>query len=83
MMAPSSFFWVKDLVILRSSLSEAPNSNKFNSPPEPRGGDIGMPEPLLHLGDVGLVVERVGGRRGPVAFPPLPCTHRCNTPRRG
>ena len=24
-----------------------------------------MPEPLLHLGDVGLMVERVGGRRGP------------------
>jgi hypothetical protein len=31
---------------------------------EARGGDIRMPEPLLHLGDVGLMVERVGGRRG-------------------
>jgi hypothetical protein len=23
-----------------------------------------MPEPLLHLGDIGLMVERVGGGRG-------------------
>src|SRR5271165_154524 len=28
-----------------------------------RGGDVGVAEPLLHLGDVGLVVERVGGGR--------------------
>ena len=27
----------------------------------PRGADVGVPKPLLHLGDVGLVVERVGG----------------------
>ena len=26
-----------------------------------RGGNVGVAEPLLHLGDVGLVVERVGG----------------------
>jgi hypothetical protein len=25
-----------------------------------RGGDVRMPQPLLHLGDIGLVVERVG-----------------------
>lgn len=32
------------------------------------GGDVGVPEPLLHLGDVGRVVERVGrrGRAEPV-----------------
>jgi hypothetical protein len=28
-----------------------------------RGGDVGVPEPLLHLGDVGLMVERIGGGR--------------------
>ena len=28
-----------------------------------RGADFGVGEPLLHLGDVGLVVERIGGRR--------------------
>ena len=29
-----------------------------------RGGDVGVTEPLLHLGDVGLVIERIGrGRR--------------------
>jgi len=27
------------------------------------GGDVGVAEPFLHLGDVGLVVERVGGGR--------------------
>ena len=27
------------------------------------GGDVGMTEPLLNLGDVGLVVERIGGGR--------------------
>jgi len=27
------------------------------------GGNVGVAEPLLHLGDVGLVVERVGGGR--------------------
>ena len=26
-----------------------------------RGGDIGVTEPFLHLGDVGLMIERVGG----------------------
>jgi hypothetical protein len=26
-----------------------------------RCGDIGVAEPFLHLGDVGLVIERVGG----------------------
>jgi hypothetical protein len=25
-----------------------------------RSGDIGVPEPFLHLGDVGLVIERIG-----------------------
>jgi len=29
------------------------------------GGDVGMPEPFLHLGDVGLVIERVSGGRRP------------------
>ena len=28
-----------------------------------RGGDVRVAEPFLHLGDVGLVVERVGGGR--------------------
>jgi plasmid stabilization system protein ParE len=32
---------------------------------EPSGGDVSMPQPLLPLGDVGLVVERVGRGRGP------------------
>jgi PhoPQ-activated pathogenicity-related protein len=27
---------------------------------EPGGGDVGMPEPLLHLGDISLVVVRTG-----------------------
>ena len=27
------------------------------------GGDVGVPQPLLHLGDVGLVVQGIG-RRG-------------------
>ena len=26
---------------------------------EARGGNVGMSEPLLHLGDIGLMVERV------------------------
>ena len=26
------------------------------------GGDVGVAEPFLHLGDVGLMVERIGGR---------------------
>src|SRR5271165_2283039 len=26
-----------------------------------RGGDVGVAKPFLHLGDVGLVIERVGG----------------------
>ena len=30
---------------------------------DPGGGDVGVAEPLLHLGDVGLVVERIGGGR--------------------
>ena len=30
-----------------------------------RGGNVSMPEPLLHLGDVCLMVKRVGGGRGP------------------
>ena len=29
------------------------------------GGDVGVAEPLLDLGDVGLVVERIGGGRRP------------------
>ena len=32
---------------------------------DPRGGDVRMPKPFLHLGDVGLVVERIGGGRRP------------------
>jgi hypothetical protein len=28
-------------------------------------GDVRMPEPFLHLGDVGLMVERIGGGRRP------------------
>jgi len=28
-----------------------------------RGGDVGVTEPFLHLGDVGLVIERIGGGR--------------------
>jgi hypothetical protein len=31
----------------------------------PRGGDIGVPEPFLNLCDVGLMVERIGGGRRP------------------
>jgi hypothetical protein len=27
------------------------------------GGDVGVAEPFLHLGDVGLMIERVGGGR--------------------
>ena len=30
---------------------------------DPGGRDVRVPEPLLHLGDVGLVVECVGGGR--------------------
>jgi len=30
---------------------------------DPCRGNIRMPEPLLHLGDIGLVIERIGGRR--------------------
>jgi hypothetical protein len=30
---------------------------------DPRGGNIRVPEPLLHLGDVGMVIERIGGSR--------------------
>jgi hypothetical protein len=26
-------------------------------------GDVGVPEPFLHFGDVGLSIERVGGGR--------------------
>jgi hypothetical protein len=29
------------------------------------GGDVGVPEPLLDLGNVGPVVERIGGRGRP------------------
>ena len=35
-----------------------------------RGGDIGVAKPLLHLGDVGLVVERVGGGGRPQGVRP-------------
>src|SRR5208282_3779235 len=28
-----------------------------------RGSYVGMPKPLLHLGDVSLVIERIGGGR--------------------
>ena len=28
-----------------------------------RGGDVGVAKPFLHLGDVGLVIQRVGGGR--------------------
>jgi hypothetical protein len=30
---------------------------------DPRGGNIRVPEPFLNLGDVGLVIERIGGGR--------------------
>jgi hypothetical protein len=30
----------------------------------PRRRDVRMPEPLLHLGNIGLVIQRIGGRRG-------------------
>ena len=47
---------------------------------DPRGADVGVAEPILHLGDVGLVVERVGGReegRKPQsAVPPCGFGHR-------
>jgi hypothetical protein len=29
----------------------------------PRGGNVGVAEPLLYLGDIRLVIERVGRRR--------------------
>jgi hypothetical protein len=32
---------------------------------DPSGGDIGVPEPFLDLGDVGLMVESIGGGRRP------------------
>src|SRR5689334_2675129 len=28
---------------------------------DPRRRNVSVPEPLLHLGDVGLVIERIGG----------------------
>lgn len=28
---------------------------------DPCRGDVGVPKPFLHLGDISLVVERVGG----------------------
>src|SRR5271167_4261272 len=28
-----------------------------------RGGDVGVAKPFLHFGDVGLVIERIGGGR--------------------
>jgi hypothetical protein len=31
-----------------------------------RGADVGVTKPFLHLGYVGLVVERIGGGRGVV-----------------
>src|SRR5579863_10696942 len=31
---------------------------------KPRGGDVRVAEPLLDLGDIGLMGERVSGRRG-------------------
>lgn len=30
---------------------------------DPRSSDVGVAEPLLHLGDVGLMIERIGGGR--------------------
>jgi hypothetical protein len=27
---------------------------------DPRSGDVGVAAPLLHLGDVGLMIERIG-----------------------
>jgi hypothetical protein len=41
---------------------------------DPGGGDIGVPEPFLDFGDVGLMVERIGGgrraqRRAPISNP--------------
>ena len=42
--------------ILRSSLPVIVNSRRL---------DVGVPKPLLHLGDVGLVIERIGRCRRP------------------
>ena len=36
-----------------------------------RGADVGVAEPLLHLGDVRLVVERVGGAVARSACAPI------------
>ena len=36
---------------------------RFTAIVKPGGRDVGMPQPLLDLGDVRLMVERVGGRR--------------------
>ena len=32
---------------------------------KPRGGDIGMTQPLLHLGNIGIVLQGVCRRRRP------------------
>ena len=32
---------------------------------DPRRANVGVAEPLLHLSDVGLVIERIGGGRRP------------------
>ena len=36
----------------------------------PRRGDVGVPKPILHLGDIGLVIEGVGGGRRPQRMRP-------------
>ncbi|MFZ3238434.1 MAG: hypothetical protein WA184_24070 [Stellaceae bacterium] len=37
----------------------------ISRPEDTGGGDVGMAEPFLDLGDVGLVVEGIGGGRRP------------------
>jgi hypothetical protein len=36
-----------------------------------RGGDIGVAKPFLHLGDVGLVIERIGAAVARSAYAPI------------
>ena len=32
---------------------------------QPGGGDVGVPQPFLHLGDIGPVQQGIGGGGGP------------------
>ena len=40
-------------------------------------GDVGVPEPLLHLGDVSLVIERIGRGYGSQRMRPDLEAERC------